>query len=113
MAARPSHRMRGRLFWGVADQAVFSAVSFALAIGVARDASPAAFGAFGVGYVVYTVLLGTVEAYTGEVVIVSGSAVGRDERRALARDAGGAALCAGLVCAVAGAGLLFAGRDAS
>lgn len=94
--------MGGRLLWGAADQAVFSATSLALAIGVAREATPSQFGAFGIAYVVYTILLGTVEAFTAEVVMVRGSKLPSAGLHRMLGHASGTAVCAGLGCTVVG-----------
>lgn len=111
MSAEPVHTsarsasMRGTLPWVVADQAVFSASSLVLAISVARDTTPAQFGAFGIAYMVYTVLLGAVLAFTAEVVMVRGATRSPRDLHRMLRDASGTAVVAGLGCTIA-AGLL-------
>jgi len=94
--------IRSAIPWVAADQAVFSATSLALAIGVARHATPAQFGAFGIAYVVYTIVLGTVEAFTAEVITVRGDNLPPTGRRRMMADASGTAVCAGLVCTLVG-----------
>ncbi len=103
--------MGGKLLWGAADQAVFSAMSFALAIAVARHATAAEFGAFGIAYVAYTLLLGTVEAFTAEVVAVRGSKLAPAELHRMLGDASGTAIGAGLCCALAGVLLALFGPE--
>ncbi len=98
-----------RLLWGVGDQALFSGTSFLLAIAVARSASPEEFGAFGVAYVIYVVLLGTVEAFTAEVVAVQGARLEGPEQHELFRDASGAALFAGIPVMAVGGVLALSG----
>ncbi len=102
-----------KLLWGAADQAVFSAMSFVLAIAVAQHATAAEFGAFGIAYVVYTLLLGTVEAFTAEVVAVRGSKLAAGDLHWMLRDASGTAIAAGLCCTVVGVLLTLLGPSAS
>lgn len=102
--------MRATLLLGAADQAVFSATSLALAIAVAQHATPSQFGAFGIAYVVYTILLGTVEAFTAEVVMVRGSTLPPSGLRRMLAEASGTAVCAGLGCTVAGVLLTIFGH---
>jgi O-antigen/teichoic acid export membrane protein len=89
-----------RAAWGVADQFIFSLTSFALAVEVAHTAPAAEFGAFGIGYVLYTLALGTAEAFTAEVLVVRGSDLEPDRRRAMLREACGVAGVVGAWCAV-------------
>ena len=85
--------------WGAADQAIYSATNFGLAVLVAGVAGGHTFGAFAAGYVAYTLLLGTVEALTAEVFTVVYGARGRREMDDALRAAAGAALLLGLVTA--------------
>lgn len=96
----------GRVAWGVADQAVFSLTSFALAVAVAKHATAAEFGAFGIAYAIYILALGGVEAFTTEVVTVRGAHLSTTDRRRMLAEASGTAICCGLCCA--GAGVLLA-----
>lgn len=91
-----------RVAWGVVDQALFSATSFALAIGIANRTTATNFGAFGVAYVVYTLVLGAVEAFTGDVVAVRGSHLPDPERHAMLARAAGTAVVLGCGCSAVG-----------
>src|SRR3954452_25209484 len=99
---RAQQPRRSGLLWSVADQAVFSGLSFALAIVIARESSPADFGAFGVAYVVYTVALGAVEALTVEVVAVRGPKGAPEALRRMLGEASGTSMAIGALVAVAG-----------
>jgi O-antigen/teichoic acid export membrane protein len=93
----------GRQFvWGTADQILFSITSFALAVAVARVSTPSQFGAFGIVYVVYALLLGGIEAFTAEVHVVRASQLGPTEQRQFLAQATGTAAAVGLVIAVVG-----------
>lgn len=105
-----SAAVRGTLLWGAADQAVFSATSLVLAIAVAQHATPSQFGAFGIAYVVYTIVLGTVEAFTAEVVMVRGSQLPPRGLQRMLAEASGTAVCVGLGCTVAGVLLVVFGH---
>ncbi len=99
-----------RVGWGIADQIIFSVVSFALSIAVAHLATPRQFGAFGIAYVVYTLVLGTLEALTAEVVVVRGAHLTGDARHRMLAQASGMALACGLVLSLVGAAFLFVGH---
>ena len=101
--------LSGRVMWGVLDQGLFGVTSFALSVGVANRATAEQFGAFGIAYVIYTLILGTVEGFTAEVVIVRGSHLSHVERHRMLASATGTAFCIGLLFAALGcAFLLFA-----
>ena len=105
--------VRSTLLWVGADQLVFSATSLALAVAVARHSTLAEFGAFGIAYVVYTILLGTVEAFTVEVVMVRGAQRSSTGLHRMLQDASGTAICAGLGCTCMGALLAVVAYDGS
>lgn len=111
VAPRARGRAAARLLAAAADQAVFSGLSFGLAIAVAHRASPGQFGAFGIAYVVYTVLLGAAEAFTAEVIAVRAPKRSTAEAHSMLRDASGTAVVAGVVCAVGGLVLALAGAS--
>ena len=92
---------------------MFSATSLVVAVAVARHATPTQFGAFAVAYVAYTILLGTVEAFTIEVVMVRGAKASPVGLRRMLGNASGTAVCAGLACTVAGALVAGVAYDAS
>ncbi len=70
-----------RVGWGVIDQALSSATNFALGVIVARVVSPAEFGAFSVGILVYVVVLMSSRAATSEVFAVRFSYVAEADQR--------------------------------
>lgn len=92
-----------RAFWGAVDQGIFSLTSFGLAIAVARHATPAEFGAFGIAYVLYVLLLGTVEAFTAEVLVVRGAHLPPERQRHMLVAASGTAVACGGCLALIGA----------
>lgn len=102
--------LSGRVMWGLIDQGLFGVTSFALSVGVANRATAQQFGAFGIAYVVYTVILGTVEGFTAEVVVVRGSHLSPGERHQMLASATGTAFCIGAVFAAVGCGFLLFGH---
>lgn len=101
--------LSGRVLWGVADQGLFGLTSFAVSVGVANQAAPPVFGAFGIAYVVYTLILGAVQSFTAEVVVVRGSHLPPAERQAMLSSAAGTALLCGVACSVVGFAFLLFG----
>jgi hypothetical protein len=94
-----------RAGWGIADQALSSATNFAASIVIAREASASGFGAFGVAFFVYLVVVGLTRAVAAEPFLVRHSSVGRslgadDETRAEAESALGAAFACGVLGAL-------------
>ena len=83
----------------VSYQSLFSATSFAMAVEVARHATPSQYGAFSVAYVIYTLLLGVVEALAAETFLVRGSNLDVALQRRMLGYAAGVAVAAGLFCA--------------
>jgi O-antigen/teichoic acid export membrane protein len=98
-----------RAGWGVADQALSSVVNLAVGALVARAVSPASFGAFGLAFSTYLIVLGACRALVAEPLVVRFSAREDDEWRSATRAATGAALALGIA---AGAGCLLVGLAA-
>lgn len=93
-------RVIARLGWGVVDQVVSSATNFALGVLVARIASMAELGAFGVAYGTYTIALGITRALSSQVFVVRFSGASPDDaRRAEAVASGGTVAVAGIISA--------------
>ena len=89
---------RGAIF-GFIDQSLFSATSFAMAIEVARHATPTQYGAFSVAYVAYTLVLGVVEAFAAETFLVRGVNLDVTLQRRMLGYASGVAVATGVLCA--------------
>ena len=102
-----------RAGWGVADQALSSLANLAVGALVARAVSPASFGAFGLAFSTYLIVLGACRALVAEPLVVRFSAREDADWRSATRAATGSALAlgtlAGLGCALVGfaAGGLF------
>lgn len=93
--------------WGLADQAVSSITNFALGLVVARSLDPAGFGAYGLAWVTYGVVLNLSRGLATDPLTVrySGAPDGR-WRSAVGRSTGAAAvvgLVAGAACLAIGA----------
>ncbi len=86
-----------RAFWGVADQALSSLTNFALGVFVARNVSPDAFGAFGLAFALYMVVLNCASGVVSEPFILRYSLVPVQEWRRVTASACGAAICLGLI----------------
>jgi O-antigen/teichoic acid export membrane protein len=95
-----------RAGWGVADQALSSLANLAVGALVARAVSPASFGAFGLVFSTYLIVLGACRALVAEPLVVRFSARRDAEWRSATRAATGSALAlgiaAGLGCALVG-----------
>jgi O-antigen/teichoic acid export membrane protein len=102
-----------RAGWGVADQGLCSLASLAVGALVARSVAPASFGAFGLAFSTYLIVVGACRALVAEPLVVRFSAGDDGEWRAATRAATGSALllgvAAGLGCVLVGsaAGGLF------
>jgi O-antigen/teichoic acid export membrane protein len=96
-------RAAGRVFWGVADQALSSATNFALAIVVARAVAPAAFGTFALVFATYLLILGISRAINTQPLVVRFSDVEAGSWREASREATGAAIWLGVVAGTASA----------
>jgi O-antigen/teichoic acid export membrane protein len=95
-----------RAGWGVADQALSSIVNLAVGVLVARTVDPASFGAFGLVFSTYLIVLGVCRALVAEPLVVRFSAREDEEWRYATRAATGSALALGIV---AGAGCALVG----
>src|SRR5207248_2243466 len=84
-----------RAGWGVADQGLSSFLNLAVGALVARAVSPASFGAFGLMFSTYLIVLGACRALVAEPLVVRFSAQEDAEWRSAARAATGAALALG------------------
>jgi O-antigen/teichoic acid export membrane protein len=89
-----------RAGWGVADQALSSVLNLAVGALVARAVSPSSFGAFGLVFSTYLIVLGACRALVAEPLVVRFSASEDGEWRAATRAATGAALALGIVVGV-------------
>ncbi|MEV8588285.1 hypothetical protein AB0424_15260 [Streptomyces sp. NPDC051180] len=98
--------MVGRLSWGLADQAASSMTNFAVGIYVARSLGPAAFGAFGLAWVTYGVVLNVSRGLATDPLVVRFSGVPETSwRGAVARSSGtalGVGAVLGAVCLAIG-----------
>jgi hypothetical protein len=95
-----------RAGWGVADQALSSLANLAVGALVARAVSPTSFGAFGLVFSTYLIVLGTCRALVAEPLVVRFSARDAAEWRSATRAATGSAVALGIV---AGLGCAFVG----
>jgi O-antigen/teichoic acid export membrane protein len=96
----------GRLSWGIVDQAVGSASNFALSLYVAKEFGPAAFGAFSLTFITFTVILNASRGTATDPLMVRYSgAIGERWRDATAA----ASATAIMVGAIAGVGCVVVG----
>lgn len=86
-----------RLGWGLGDQALCSATSFAIGIIVARSVSAVEFGAFALAFSVYSLATSVSRAMTTESYLVLYSAADEHSARDAARRVTGTALLLGTV----------------
>ena len=95
-----------RAGWGVADQGLSSLTNFALGIAVAREVSSAEFGAFGITYATFLVVMGISRSVGTDPLAVRFSASSEREWRIGSTAATGSALAvgiaAGIICGVVG-----------
>ncbi len=89
--------LAGRLTWGLADQAVSSLTNFAVGIVVARSLGPTEFGAFGLAWVTYGVVLNLCRGLTTDPLVVRFSGVESKTWRAAVAQVSGGALLLGTV----------------
>ena len=89
-----------RTGWGVADQALSSVVNLAVGALVARAVSPPSFGAFGLVFSTYLIVLGACRALVAEPLVVRFSAREDEEWRSATRAATGSALALGIAIGV-------------
>ncbi len=97
---------RRRVTWTAADQALSSLTNFALGIVVAREANARDFGAFGIAFTTYLLVVGISRSLCTDALLIRYSAERTPGRRSAARNATGAALALSFpmagACAVAG-----------
>ena len=105
-----SERARGRVGWGVADQGLSSLTNFLLGVVVARSVSASEFGAFGLAYSIFVLVIGVSRAATAEPLMVRYTAVDRPHLRSATSSAMGATLLIGLI---GGVGVLAMGLATS
>jgi O-antigen/teichoic acid export membrane protein len=87
--------LAGRLTWGLADQAVSSLTNFAVGIVVARSLGPTEFGAFGLAWVTYGVVLNLSRGLTTDAFVVRFSGAESNTWRAAVAQVSGSALLLG------------------
>ncbi|MFR9805612.1 hypothetical protein ACL02T_25500 [Pseudonocardia sp. RS010] len=92
--------------WGLADQAVSSLTNFAVGIVVARSLGAVEFGAFGLAWVTYGVVLNLCRGLATDPLLVRFSGVERMSWRAAVAQVSGSAVVLG---AVAGGGSVLVG----
>jgi hypothetical protein len=95
-------RFSKRVGWGIADQTLSSLTNFALGIIVARSASAKEFGAYGLAFAAYTIILGICRAASTGPLLMRYSALDGAAWRVAARAATGTATALGLVFGVGG-----------
>ncbi len=92
--------------WTVTDQAVSSLSNFTLGIVVAREVSTPEFGAFGIAFISYLLIVGITRSLCTDALVIRYSDAGTPGRRQAAKEATGAALALAFpmaaVCAAAG-----------
>jgi O-antigen/teichoic acid export membrane protein len=93
-------RVARRAGWGLADQALSSLTNFAVGVIVARSVSPEDFGAFGLVFATYLVVLGVSRAIASEPLLVRFSAEPFDVWRSGAISSTGTATAIGAVAGV-------------
>jgi hypothetical protein len=93
----PQRSAAARLGWGLADQAVSSITNLVLGIVVARSLGAADFGAFGLVWVTYAVILNISRGLATDPLTVRYSGPGDDRWRSGARRAASTATALGLV----------------
>ncbi len=91
---------KSRAAWTLADQVLSSLTNFVLAVVVAKNVDPAAFGAFSLAILTYGFVVGLVRCFVGQPFIVRYSAEDA-QRHDATRRAAGAALSIGTVAGLA------------
>jgi O-antigen/teichoic acid export membrane protein len=89
-----------RVLWVVVDQAVSSVGNFGLGLVVARSSSASEFGAFGIVFSLYLILVAASRAVCSEPLLVRHSDATPDELASGVKESTGAALVVGLVASV-------------
>jgi O-antigen/teichoic acid export membrane protein len=90
-----------RFAWGIADQALSSLTNFALGLLAARSLGPSEFGAFGIAFAIYVVLLGTSRTISGDPMVIRFSSTASELWRRAAGCATGSAISVGIVAGAA------------
>lgn len=103
-----ARRVMRRAGWGVADQALCSLGNLAVGALVARSVAPASFGAFGLAFSTYLIVLGACRALVAEPLVVRFSARDDREWRAATGAATGSALLIGVAAGLAAVVVGFA-----
>lgn len=102
---------RRRVAWTVVDQGLSSLTNFAIAVVAARQAGVVEFGAFGIAFTSYLLLLGISRSVCTDPLVVRYSVDGTPGRRQAVKAATGAAVAvsvpAAVLCALVG--LAFSG----
>jgi O-antigen/teichoic acid export membrane protein len=106
MADPASAGMRGRIGWGIADQALSSLTNFLLGVIVARSVSAEEFGAFSIAYSIFVLVIGVSRAATSEPLMVRYTAADRASLRSATSSAMGINVLIGVI---GGIGCLIAG----
>lgn len=84
-----------RITWGVLDQGLSSITNFALSALVAREVEPVEFGAFTIGFIAYTLVMGVSRSISMEPLLMRFSNKPKTWKSAT-RDATGSAVALGL-----------------
>ena len=99
----------GRLGWGVADQAVSSISNFALGVILARTVDAASFGAFGLAFVTFGLVISATRGLATDPLLVRFSGAEKEAWRsavaASSATAAAAGVLTGAVCVVVGLAL--------
>ena len=80
------HGVASRASWGIADQAISSLTNFGLGLLVARSVEPKAFGAFGIAFASYALVVNIGNGMISEPFLVRFSNAATEDWR---RRAGG------------------------
>jgi O-antigen/teichoic acid export membrane protein len=95
-----------RVGWGLLDQALSSLTNFALGVVIAREVNQTAFGAFGIAFATYLIVLGISRALGSEPLVIRYTRAPDENWRRAAGRASGMAVVVGLVtgtlCVTAG-----------
>jgi O-antigen/teichoic acid export membrane protein len=95
-----------RVGWGLLDQALSSLTNFALGVVIAREVNQSAFGAFGIAFATYLIVLGISRATGSEPLVIRYSRSPEEDWRGAAGRASGMAVVVGLatgtLCVIAG-----------
>jgi O-antigen/teichoic acid export membrane protein len=86
-----------RIAWVIADQVVASILNFGIALFVAREVSPAAFGAFAISFTIYLLCLGLSRSCASAPLGIRFSTESHSRWQTAAANAGGLALTIGFL----------------